>query len=109
MTDTDIKTGLDMHTKRVAESLDYDFTFTNLDFGEVIASINSVSQANRGEVDGSADLTIGTTSHDGVSIVQVKLSGGTDKEFYCITIAATTSTGEIRTCSGVLSVRNPCG
>jgi len=108
MTELDTLTGLEMHTKRVAESILYDFIFTNLAEGETIASISNVAQVNRGAVTGSTDLTVGTPAHDSESTAQVKLSGGTDKESYCLTVLAVTSTGLQRTCSGVLSVKDAC-
>ena len=108
MTELDTLSGLEMHTKRVAESLLYDFVFTNLAEGETLATIDSVSQINRGTVTGSTNLTMGAPAHDADSTAQVKLSGGTDKESYCLTVLATTSTGLERTCSGVLFIKEAC-
>jgi len=108
MTVLDIETGLELIVRRAGEFAPADFVCPNLTEGELIASINSVVQVNLGDVVGSANLTLGAQNHDGVKTVQVWISGGTEGERYCITVTLTSSTGAIRTASGVVSVKAVC-
>lgn len=104
----DSVTGLQMQVKRVGELIPFTFVFTNLAVGETISNIASFSQTRRGIVTGSIDLTAGAQSHDSGANGQVWLSGGTDGEFYCVTLIVNTSAGAIRSCSGVLQVKEAC-
>ena len=109
MSQYDELTGLELQVKRPSESIPYTFVFTSLASGESIQYVDSVVQANRGVVAGSADLTITSLTHDGDSKGQVWLAGGTDDEYYCVTMTITTTVGAVRTCSGVLFVNGACG
>jgi len=108
MSQYDVLTGLELQIKRPAEDIPFTFIFTTLGTGENISSVDSVVHENRGTVTGSADVTIGASSHDGASKGQAWISGGTDDEFYCMTMTVTTSIGATRTCSGVLNVKDAC-
>jgi len=102
-------TGLMLQVKRVSEDVVYDFDFSELlNSGDNIASVASVSQARRGIVTGSVDMTIGNPLHDSAKLAQVMLSGGTDGEYYCLDLVVQTVSGESRQCSGVVYVKEVC-
>mgnify|MGYP000305887669 CR=1 FL=1 len=104
----DTVTGLELNVKRSVENYPFTFEFTSFHTGETIASVSSVTQAKRDEVVGSTDLIISSITHDDLLSGQCWLNGGTDGEFYCITMQVVTSIGAIRTCSGVLSIKDVC-
>lgn len=96
---------LPIRTKQPSEErlFDMDFGAVLRDGGE-LASVISAVAINQGNVDGSAELTVGSKSYSG-EIAQVWLSGGTDLEDYQITIKVTTVAGETLEGDGMLQVR----
>lgn len=105
----DIDSGLMVNVKRVDETVTYTFDYFNLiDNDEVILNVSSVTQNNRGLIQGSTDLIVGNTNHDNNNLAFVQLSGGTHGEAYCVNVNVTTDKGDTRQCSGVIIVNNPC-
>lgn len=96
---------LPIRTKQPAEVRLFDMDFRAvLRDGGSIASVSSATAANQGNVIGSAELTVGSTSYSGTK-AQVWLSGGTDLEDYQVTITVTTAAGETLEGDGMLQVR----
>ena len=105
----DSVSGLEYEVKRPGESRLYDFDFSRLlSTGETIASVTGVTQTNRGNVVGSTALTIGAPSTDSGSLVQARISDGTDDEDYCLEAEAVTSDSNTLICAGYLYVRAAC-
>lgn len=105
----DPNSGLEYEVKRPGESRLYDFDFSKLSSsGETISTVAGVTQTKRGNVTGSSDLTIGSPSTDNASLVQVRISGGTDDEDYCLEAEVVTSDGNTLICAGYLYVRAAC-
>ncbi len=102
----DSTTGLELQIKRTSELIPFDFLYTTMTDGETISSVDSVTQTLRGEIVGAANLTISNLSHDSNSTGQVWLGDGTNGEYYTIKMTVTTSIGAIRTCYGVVYVKD---
>jgi len=91
-------------TKLPLESILYDMDFTKrMATGETIASISLSEFTNLGLVESSSDITLGTPSYLG-DIVQIRVSDGTAKESYKVTITITTTLGNTRIGNGLLRV-----
>ena len=109
MTSIDEVTGLALEIKRTTEEYVYDFDFSVLmNAGDSIVNVDSISQTKRGNVTGSADVIFGVPIHDSGNLGQVRISGGTDDEYYCLDMLVSTSSGEKPQCSGVLWVKDAC-
>lgn len=105
---TDKTTGRDLQEKTPAENYPFDFVFTSFVDGETIFSITSLTQEPRGTVDPSDPLDITNQTHDTNETGQAWLGGGTDGEYYCLTMEVLTTLGAARTCTGILFVNGAC-
>lgn len=103
----DPATGLVVLKKQPSESRLYDFDFSaKMREGDSVASIVSVSAANRGNVAGSGDVALVASAISG-QFVQLRIEGGDDKEDYKITAKITTTpAGDTLEGDGMLYVRN---
>lgn len=109
MTSIDETTGLSMELKRTTEEYVYDFDFSILlNVGDTIVSVVSISQTKRGNIAASVDVVLGAPIHNSANLAQVRISGGTDDEYYCLDMLVTTANGEKPQCSGVLWVKDAC-
>lgn len=92
--------------KQPAESKLYQWNYAEeLESGETITSVNSITDENLGKVSGSSDITIGPETIITPS-VQIRISGGTDHENYKVTMLVTTSLSNILELDAVLHVRD---
>jgi len=98
-------TGLQLQVKRPEEFIPVTFRFSTFHPGETIHHINQVLQTVRGVVHNSNNLAVSNLIHDGGNEGQAWISGGTDGEYYVLTLLVTTSIGAVRSCSGVLYVK----
>lgn len=104
---TDPDTNLDTLVKNPAEDRRYDIPFSQeLRTGDTIASVNSVASVKQDKVGGSSNVTIAGTVPFTDTVVQPKISGGTDQENYKITAKATTAGGDLLEVDVMLWVRD---
>ena len=95
-------------TKQPAESRLYDFDFSELlEGGAALVDTGtlSVTQANQGNVAGSAAVVIGTPTVSS-PIVQVRVSGGTADEDYKLTALCSDDLDNILEVEGLMKVRD---
>ena len=104
----DSVTGRDLQTKLVTENYPFNFVFLSMLSDEIIDSIVNIEQTKRGSVADAVDVVFTNMAHDSERIGQAFISGGTSGEYYCLTMKVTTNIGAVRTCTGVLLVKNIC-
>jgi hypothetical protein len=104
MSELDPKTGLEILRKQPTTDAVRNMDFTAVMGTATISSISSAVAVNQGVISGSSDVTIGTTSIDGL-LVQLPLSGGTHGEDYLITVKIVDSNTEDQEGDGILQVR----
>ena len=91
-------------TKSVTENIRFNMDFTKrLATGESISNLDSVVSVSQSKVEGSDNVTIGSTSISN-NIIQVRLSAGTQYEQYEITITVTTSDTNVKVGTGLLRI-----
>ena len=91
-------------TKLENESILFNMDFAKkLASGETITSLDAVASVSMNNVEGSGDVTVGSTSTSD-SVIQVRLSDGTSKEQYTVTITVTTSLANVRIGQGLLRI-----
>ncbi len=94
--------------KKADETLHFDMDFTNrMATGETIEDSSPAPAATQTRQGGTAstDLTIGSLAVSGQTVTMT-ISGGTDGRKYKVNILITTSTGQILSGDGILSIRD---
>ena len=92
--------------KQPSESLLFDFDLSLVvRSSETITSVGTLSQTKEDLVPGSTSLTLGAPTF-AAQKVQVRISGGTDKERYKVTGSAQTSGGDTIEFEGILWVKD---
>lgn len=92
--------------KQSAEQRNFQFDFAGkMADGATISSYDPLTFVNRGDVDGSGDITISSTTASG-TLLQAKYAGGTNGETYRITARVTDSNGQVLEHDGLLKVQD---
>ncbi len=102
----DPRTGLEIRTKRTAESRLFTIDFEALLAGGNLSSVTSVVATNQSLMSGSAALTVGSPIHDSATLAQVRLSAGTDGEDYKVVTTVVDSNANTLVGQGILQVRD---
>lgn len=106
MTMRDPQNGLPVLVKRSSESRLYNFSGAKvLGAGVTIAGTPTITQAKRGNVTGSASVTVSGSTASG-QVAQCRIAGGTDGEDYHMQATCTDSNGNTVVLEGMLYVRD---
>jgi hypothetical protein len=90
--------------KQPAEVLAFTFDFSAvIDASATVASISSITAANCGVVDGSADVALSNNTLSGRQ-AQTTLTGGTHGESYKLTAVVVDSQGQTHELDGLVEV-----
>lgn len=91
--------------KQPSESRLFDVDYSgDLLTGDTIATIVSSTITSKNHVAGSVLASL-DSSNIGTGVVQLRISGGTDKEQYLVTVIITTTLGDTLEGDGLLNVR----